>query len=598
MKSPKEPIRGVALVRVSTAGQADDSRASIPAQREAIRKIAQAYSIEIAPEHHFELTDVSGASVLLSPDYQRFLRAVQQPDVSAVVTKEFSRLMRPENFHDYAILQIFVDHGITLYMPDTVMNMCNRQDWFMAGIKTAMAGMERFDIRQRMMDGKEAMRRRGRHPSAAHTLARGIGYTKGKGWFYKEEELAVVRMLFDLFLNGEHNYAQLSKLTGIPRSSVRVVLTNPVYAGVMTYRTKHDLSSAGMYPRKEGKRGYRRKVVRTSEELIKVKLPMEPVISIEQHQQILDTVENLRAPRAKSKAIAHPRFTYRGYLRCGFCGGLMYSHSAGTVYSTGPKDFYYCKSKSPRERQKRLMSGEPLTCENRHMSREKLERMIDADIVSRLTEVSFLTRVIRSHIENAKRSAETGDNVKLGQRLTRLQDKRKRIIDTYIDGTIGREEKQSRLTDVDMQIADVSRQLVRHHPPAFDPAQILDITRVFREWTFLGMEAKRRLMEQLLPEIYVDRYEIKGVSLKIPIGGDNDSYLPEVAAKPSLGIPAVRPETGNLCDSVVSVRTSKRDSTAPVDVRNLTRGRDILFYPIIPQIREKARESREFLRES
>jgi hypothetical protein len=42
------------------------------------------------------------------------------------------------------------------------------------------------------------------------------------------------------------------------------------------------------------------------------------------------------------------------------------------------------------------------------------------------------------------------------------------------------------------------------------------------------MEAKRRLMEQLLPEIYVDRYEIKGVSLKIPIGGDNDSYLPMI----------------------------------------------------------------------
>src|SRR5882724_8978212 len=143
-------IKGVGLVRVSTAGQAHESRASIPAQREAIRRICEAHNIHIAAEHHFELTDVSGASVLLSPDYQRFLLAVERPDITAVVTKEFSRLMRPENFRDYAILQIFVDYGITLYMPDAVMNMANRQDWMMAGIKTTIAGMERFDIRQRM----------------------------------------------------------------------------------------------------------------------------------------------------------------------------------------------------------------------------------------------------------------------------------------------------------------------------------------------------------------------------------------------------------------------------------------------------------------
>src|SRR5471030_254522 len=102
MMSTEQPTKGVALVRVSTAGQADESRAGIPAQREAIRKIAAAYSIQIAPEHHFELTDVSGASVLLSTDYQRFLRVLERPDISAVVTKEFSRLMRPENFGDYA----------------------------------------------------------------------------------------------------------------------------------------------------------------------------------------------------------------------------------------------------------------------------------------------------------------------------------------------------------------------------------------------------------------------------------------------------------------------------------------------------------------
>jgi len=70
------PIEGVALIRVSTAGQADESRAGIPAQREAVHRICQTWSITVAKEPHFELVDVSGASVLMSQDYQRFLQAV------------------------------------------------------------------------------------------------------------------------------------------------------------------------------------------------------------------------------------------------------------------------------------------------------------------------------------------------------------------------------------------------------------------------------------------------------------------------------------------------------------------------------------------
>jgi hypothetical protein len=285
-----------------------------------------------------------------------------------------------------------------------------------------------------------------------------------------------------------------------------------------------------MYPRKEGKRGYRRKVARTGDEFIQVPLPLEPVISKEQHQRILDIIENLRKPRAQSKAVATPRFTYRGYLRCGSCGSLIYTCNSGAMYLTGPKDFYYCKARSTRERQKRLTSGGSLTCENRYMSRKRLEELIDAAIASQLTELSFLTRVIQSHVEAARRGSPGGQDKRLKQRLASLEAKRVRIIDSYIDGTIGRSDKQSRLSDVDFQIAEVNRQLAQYRPFVFDPGQILRITQVFREWEFLGMKAKRRLMEQLLPQIYVDRYEIKGVRISVGAGSDSANVLPKAAA--------------------------------------------------------------------
>lgn len=507
----QKTINGVAMIRVSTAGQADESRAGIPAQREAIRRIAEAHHIHIATEHQFELTDLSGAHVLDSPDYQRFLRVVARPDISAVVTKEFSRLMRPECFDDYVILQHFTNHGIRLYLPDAVLDFANRQDRFMAGLRAAMAGMERDEIRQRMMDGKEAMRRQGRHPSAEHTLARGIGYDKKKGWYYKENELATVRLVFRLFLEGEHNYDRLAKLAGIPRSSIRILLTNPVYAGVMTYSTRHDLSPNGLYA---GKR-YRRKIDRAAEDRIQITLPLEPVITWAQHQSILRLVEGMRAPRANARNQSLPRFSYRGFLRCGSCQDLVYSWVGGRLKDGTSKEFYYCKARSPREREKRQASGESLHCQNRYMSRQRIETQIDQVLTQKLTDPKFLEHAFELHIRQVERAAGADQSAALLAQLTKLEAKEQRIKDLFVDGNIDRAEKQFRLSDVANQVDELTRALRAIRPVQFDRRQIFDTVAVFREWAFLGMEAKRRLMERLLPEIFVDRYAVKGVTLRV-----------------------------------------------------------------------------------
>src|SRR4029434_6087397 len=103
------------LIRVSTGQQAADNRASIPAQRTANRRTCAQYDLEIVQS--IEIADVSGACVLLAPEMQRLLKLMQLPEIDGVVAREFSRLMRPENFSDYALLQAFVDSRTVLYLP-------------------------------------------------------------------------------------------------------------------------------------------------------------------------------------------------------------------------------------------------------------------------------------------------------------------------------------------------------------------------------------------------------------------------------------------------------------------------------------------------
>ena len=88
--------RVIELIRVSTEQQADDDRGGIPAQRAANLRTAELYGLEII--RTVELIDVSGAAVLAEPAMLQLLQDIRRDDVHGVVTREFSRLMRPENY--------------------------------------------------------------------------------------------------------------------------------------------------------------------------------------------------------------------------------------------------------------------------------------------------------------------------------------------------------------------------------------------------------------------------------------------------------------------------------------------------------------------
>jgi len=168
--------KALELIRVSTEGQAGEVRAGIPPQRQVNRRTAQIYDLDIV--RSIEIIDVSGAWVLMSPEMQELMRLMESPEIAGVITKEFSRLMRPENFSDYCLLQHSVDTGTLLYLPDGPLDLASKSGRLMGTIRAAFAGVERRDIIERMQDGKETLRRSGKHPGGATTLPYGVGYSK------------------------------------------------------------------------------------------------------------------------------------------------------------------------------------------------------------------------------------------------------------------------------------------------------------------------------------------------------------------------------------------------------------------------------------
>src|SRR6516225_7478463 len=155
---------------------------------------------------------------------QELLRLIESPDIHGVVTKEFSRLMRPDNFLDYALLQVFADTGTILYLPDGPVDFSSNSGRFMGTIRAAMAGLERSEILERSWLAKEEKRKLGEHPQSWITLPFGVGYDRPTARWYYTPAAEKVREAFRLFLSGDTSYWSVGRRLGIAPCSLRIIL--------------------------------------------------------------------------------------------------------------------------------------------------------------------------------------------------------------------------------------------------------------------------------------------------------------------------------------------------------------------------------------
>ncbi len=505
----------IELIRVSTEQQAGEDRAGIPAQREANRRTVLTFSLKIVKS--IEIVDVSGAAVLSSPQMQELLRMMESPEIHGVVTKEFSRLMRPEKFTDYALLQQFIDTQTVLYLPDGPIDLASKSGRLIGTIRAAMAGMERREIIERMNDAKESMRRAGKHPGGESNLPYGVAYSPKAGWSYTADG-EKVRTAFRLFLSGETSYTVLSQKLHIPRTNVRFILENPIYTGWRVYREKRDPSSVGYVSRPNGRQGYRRKIERAPDEVIRVRV-LDAIVSEADFNRVQQTIRLKKEKHWRSYADAPNRYTYNGFLACGDCSSLLYTH-------TSKNEFYVCKSRNTREARLRATRG--LTpCSNPYMLRKKLEPKIDFLLGEKLREPEFLRSVVDEFNAGIQSSVSTGatERIVIDRKLESLEAKRQRILEAFFDGAVDKAERDSRILNIDSELRAFRQILVDSIPvvpEAITDADFEEILEPFAEWEFLARDDKRALLAALCPEIRVERYAVKSLMLNLLAGGGNE----------------------------------------------------------------------------
>jgi hypothetical protein len=367
-----------------------------------------------------------------------------------------------------------------------------------------------------MNDAKEAMRLAGRNTGGSSTLPFGVGYSDARGWFYTTEA-EKVRAAFDLVRRTSLPYAEIARRLNMPRTNLRCILQNPIYTGIRQYDQRRDPTSGGYTPGHDGRQGHRRKIPRTTEEVIRLKV-MDGLVSQEVFQSVQQTLASRAARERAVRTRNAPRYLFNGFLCCGVCDSPMYTH-------TNQKDHhYYCKMNGTRARKQNPAS----VCPTSYIRAAVIEPRIEELLSVRLQDEDFLARIAEAYLQQQSKLRPTGvsEAMAVQTQIANLAAKRDRVLEAFFDGTIDSTQRDHELAKVDAELK-VYRGMAAPSPvavPLASTGELADLFSAFSEMPFLQRDDKRLLFSGLGVEVFVSGYKICALGMRSlgELGGNTD----------------------------------------------------------------------------
>jgi hypothetical protein len=113
---------------------------------------------------------------------------------------------------------------------------------------------------------------------------------------------------------------------------------------------------------------------------------------------------------------------------------------------------------------------------------------------------------------------------RLEHEIGRLRQKRARVIDSFLEGLLTREERDGRLAALGKQTKAAEEMLMCEIPPA--PASAQELASAFSplfDWPVLDRQSKRRILAAMVAEIRVSNYVVSGLTAAAAVPGINRS---------------------------------------------------------------------------
>ena len=345
----KERIKVYTYTRVSTVMQIDGH--SLEAQKARMKAYAQYNDFEIVGE--YEDAGKSGKSIEGRTAFMRMMEDIKfgNDNVSFVLVFKLSRFGR--NAADVlSTLQVMQDYGVNLICVDDGIDSSKDAGKLMISVLSAVAEIERENIRIQTMEGRIQKAREGKWNGGFAPY--GYSLVDGK-LMINEDEAPAIRMIFDLYVHkslGKRSIAKYLESHDVRKHKrhnskgdlfsaeyIKEILKNPVYCGKIAYGRRKTEKVHGT------RNEYR--IVSNGDYLLSDGIH-QPLVSLEdwesaQARLLSQTEKYGRYPSSPAEHI----HLLSGIVKCPMCGAGMYGVKSSKKRKDGTKykDFYYygCK---------------------------------------------------------------------------------------------------------------------------------------------------------------------------------------------------------------------------------------------------------------
>ena len=392
---PKEKIKVYLYTRVSTAMQIDGY--SLDAQKTKMKAFCDYNEYEIAGE--YEDAGKSGKSIEGRVSFNQMMEDIKsgKDEVSYVLVFKLSRFGR--NAADVlATLQVMQDFGVNLICVEDGIDSSKDAGKLMISVLSAVAEIERENIRVQTMEGRMQKAREGKWNGGFAPY--GYSLIDGK-LVVNEEEAVAIRMIFDQYVNtdlGANGIAKYLENHGIHKIArqngknplfdaalIRRIIQNPVYSGKISYGRRRT-------EKVHGTRNEYRQVKK--DDYLLVDGLHEALVSEEVWEQaqvkVAAQAKKYEKVNRDKKEKIH---LLSGILKCPVCGAGMYGNKSIKKRKDGSnyKDFYYygCKHRNMTRGHK---------CDYKKQVHEEMLDASVAEVISKLVSNPKFSDLIRNKI--------------------------------------------------------------------------------------------------------------------------------------------------------------------------------------------------------
>ncbi len=496
--------RVIALLRVSTEEQADDDRAGLDRQRDVIARTVAAHNLDVI--RTFTLIDVSGNSVLLNPEYQSILRAIETREVDGVVASDQDRFVRADDVASLTALDVLKRAKAKLYTGGATYDYSNNMGIFQGQLLAIIGGLELRTIKERMQGGKEEKRKAGKCPGSEITLPRGVTYDrKTERWYYDEEVTAVQEAFRLIDEEDKTNISAVARLVGIQNRTLHNLLRNPIYCGWKIYDKKRGDEK---YYRADGKQADRKKIAR--DEPIRVKVIDEPAVSEERFARVQAILDN-KSTKWRRERIATEINLGTGIAVCSHCGRRLYP-SSGKRKEGSRIGYYYCASNDYLNRKNKGTS-----CPQPNIPKPLLDETLVKFAAEFLVSEEFICKLA----EKLHAPASASTRPALEKKIADIERRKKRLLEGYEAGVIELSALKSRNAELDNEAGTLTRLIQseiernRIREQADDSLKLL-VTACTGFAKITNKEEQRDALRGLFGKVAFQNEAIVGCELLIP----------------------------------------------------------------------------------